>query len=80
MAASDVRILIFKLILLSYLISDFDRVCGRLDGLIRACMSDSHAYKAAVPFVYHKCILSMSLEWSIVHFKGSQIRILKSSC
>ena len=37
-------------IALSYFISDFDSVCGRLHGLIRACMSDSHAYKVAVPF------------------------------
>ena len=54
MAASigliDVRILIFKLLLHSYFISDFDQVCGRLHGLIRVCMSDSHAYEVAVPF------------------------------
>ena len=33
-----------------YFISVFDRVCGRLHGLIRACMSDSHAYKVAFSF------------------------------
>ena len=51
MAASigliSVRILIFKL---SYFICDFNQVYGRLHGLIRACMSDSHAYKVAVCF------------------------------
>ena len=46
----DVRILIFKLLYLSYFIYDFDQVYGRLHGLIRGCMSDSHAYKVAVPF------------------------------
>ena len=54
MAASngliDVRILILKLLYLSYLMSDFDRGCGKLCGLIRACLSDSHAYKVVVPF------------------------------
>ena len=54
MAASigliNVRILIFKLLFLSNFISDFDQVCSRLHGLIRACMSDSHAYKVTVPF------------------------------
>ena len=54
MAASigliDVRILISDLLYFSYFISDFDWVCGRLHGLIRACMLDSHAYKIAVPF------------------------------
>ena len=53
MAASiglfNVRILIFKLLYLSYFIPDFDLACGRLHSLIRACMSDSHAYKVAVP-------------------------------
>ena len=29
---------------------DFDRVCGRLYGLIKACMSDSPAGNDAVPF------------------------------
>ena len=61
MAASigsiDVRISIFKLLKLSYFISDIDQVCGRLLGLIRACMSDSHAYKVAVPFKQAKQIL-----------------------
>ena len=51
MAASiglmGVRIFNFKL---SYFISDLNQVCGRLHGLIRACMSDSHAYKVAVTF------------------------------
>ena len=54
MAASngltDVKILIFKLFFLSYLMSDFDRGCGELCGLVRTCLSDSHAYKVAVPF------------------------------
>ena len=54
MAASigliDVRILIFKLLKLSYFISNFDQVCGGLHGLLRTCMSDSHAYEVAVPF------------------------------
>ena len=54
MAASigliDVRSLIFKLLYLSYFISDFDRVCGGLHGLIRACMSVSYAYKVAFLF------------------------------
>ena len=31
-------------------ISDFDLVCGRLYGLIRAYMSDSLAFKVDVPF------------------------------
>ena len=52
MAASigliDVRI--FNLLYFSYFISDFDWVCGRLHGLIRPGMSDSHAFKIAVPF------------------------------
>ena len=48
MGLIDVIILLF--IALSYFISDFDRVCGRLHGLIRACLSDSHACKVAVPF------------------------------
>ena len=43
MAAStglkEVRILILRLLYLSYFISDFDQVCGRLHGLIRACIS-----------------------------------------
>ena len=30
----------------------FYPVYGRLHGLIRACLSDSHAYKVAVPFMY----------------------------
>ena len=32
----EVRIFIFELHELSYLISDFDRICGRLHGLISA--------------------------------------------
>ena len=32
------------------LTSDFDRVYDRLHGLLRACISDSYAYKVAVPF------------------------------
>ena len=50
MGLIDVRILIFKLLKLSYYISDFDQVCGRLHGLIRDFMSDSHAYEVALPF------------------------------
>ena len=50
MGLIDVRISIFKLLKLSYFISDFDQVCGRLYGLTRACMSESHVYKVAVPF------------------------------
>ena len=46
----DVRIMIYKLLYLSYFISDFDQVCGILHELIRACLSGSHAYKVAVPF------------------------------
>ena len=34
---------------MSYFISDFDPVGGRLHGLIKVCMSDSNAYKVAVP-------------------------------
>ena len=37
MGLVDVKIFIFTF---SYFISDFDRVCGRLHGLIGACMSD----------------------------------------
>ena len=37
-------------IALSYFISDFDQVCGRLDCLIRACISGSLAFNVAVPF------------------------------
>ena len=29
---------------------DFDPVCGRLQGLIRACISESLAFNVAVPF------------------------------
>ena len=50
MGLINVRILIFKLLLFSYFMSNFDRVWGRLHGLIRAYMSDSHLYKVAVPF------------------------------
>ena len=46
----DVRIMICKLLYLSYFISDFDQVCGILHELIRACMSGSNAYKFAFPF------------------------------
>ena len=35
---------------MSYFISDFDRVCGRLHGLIRACISESFVFNVAVPF------------------------------
>ena len=48
MAASigliEVRILIFKLQYLSYLLSDFGHVCDRLYDLIGACISASHAF------------------------------------
>ena len=37
---------------LSYRLFDFDRVCSKLHGLIRACISDTHAFNAAVPFKY----------------------------
>ena len=46
MAASigllEVRILIFRLLLLSYFTSDFDQVCGRLYGLILGLAFQSH--------------------------------------
>ena len=54
MAASigliNIRILIFQLLYYSYFLSDFDWVCGRLHGLIWACMSDSLAFNVAISF------------------------------
>ena len=46
----EVRILIFRLLYLTYFMSDFDGVCGRINGLIRTCVSKSSAFKVAVPF------------------------------
>ena len=34
-------------------VSDFDQVCGRLHGLIRACISDSLAFNFDVLFSSH---------------------------
>ena len=31
---------------------DFDWVCSRLHGLIRACVSDSIAFSVAAPFIF----------------------------
>ena len=39
----------FGIAVTSLLISDFDQVCSRLQGLIRACMSDTLAFSVAVP-------------------------------
>ena len=71
MAASigfmDVRILIFELLSLSYFISDFDQVCGRLHGLIMACISDTHAFKVAVPFKrIYSCLLEAIIMLHII--------------
>ena len=41
----EVKILIFKLLYHSYFTFDFNLVCGRFHGLLRACISDSLAYK-----------------------------------
>ena len=45
MAASkellEVKKMKFELLSLSYFTFNFDRICGRLHGLIRACISDS---------------------------------------
>ena len=45
MAASfgliELRILIYRLLKLSYFLSNFDWVCGRLHDILRACISDS---------------------------------------
>ena len=46
--------LLYKYLLFSYLAFDFDRVCGRLYELIRACLSDYIAFNAAVPFKLHR--------------------------
>ena len=43
----EVRILFFRLLLLSYLLCDFDRVCDRMQGSIRACFIDSLAFYVA---------------------------------
>ena len=32
------------------LVIDFDQVCGRLHGLIGACISDSLVFNVAIPF------------------------------
>ena len=40
----------FILLLISYLRSNFDQVCGIIHGLIRACVSNSAAFNVAVPF------------------------------
>ena len=34
----------------TFLSFDFDRVCGRLHGFIRACITDALAFNVAVPF------------------------------
>ena len=39
-----------SLLLLSYFISDFDLVYGRLCGFIRTCISDSLAFSVAISF------------------------------
>ena len=40
----------FQIALTFFLIYDFSWVCGRLRGLIMACMSDSRAYKIDILF------------------------------
>ena len=46
----EVRSLLIGLLLLSYFTSNFDWVCGKLHGLIRACISRSLVIYVAVPF------------------------------
>ena len=46
----EVRILIIRLIELSYFTFAFDRVCGRLEYLLRACISRTLVFNVAVPF------------------------------
>ena len=40
----------FQIALTFLFISDFDRVCGGLHGLIRACILGSFTFYVAVPF------------------------------
>ena len=47
----EVRILLFRLLKVSYLSSDFDLVCGSLHRWIMACKSDSLAVNVVVPFI-----------------------------
>ena len=52
----EVRTLIFGLLHLSCLLSDFYQVCGTLHVIIGACISDSLVINVTVPFnkFYHK--------------------------
>ena len=43
--------LIYKYLQLSYFSTDFHRDCGRLNGLIRACISESLAFTISFPFI-----------------------------
>ena len=47
---SEVRILVFELLHLSYFAFDFDQVCDRLHGFIRAFVSKSLAFDVAFRF------------------------------
>ena len=51
----EVRFFIFGLLQFYYFTFDFDRVCGRLSGLIGSCLSDSHALNVTVSFK-HLCM------------------------
>ena len=44
----QVRLLTFELLHLSYFISDFDPVCCRLHGIIRAYLSDSLGFYGTI--------------------------------
>ena len=46
----EVRILIFGLLYLSYVTSNFIRICDGFNGLLRACSLDSLAFNVDVPF------------------------------
>ena len=46
----QVRIRIFGLLKHSYFMSDLYQFCGRMHGLLRSCISDSHALNVVVPF------------------------------
>ena len=39
---------------MSYFTSDFDQVCGRLHGFIKACISDTLPFKTVVSFKKHQ--------------------------
>ena len=53
----------------SYFTSDFDQVCGRLQGLIRACMSGSLAFNVAVPL---KCFQHAFISFPKLTLKHSE--------